>query len=564
MSFTCHRVLRALAASAFAAMLAACAAQDRAAGQVAQIHLVALNDFHGNLEASTYRYTSAQDHAQHTIKAGGIDTLAAALQAWRKEDGQLLLVGAGDLIGASPPLSSMWADEPSIEALNGLGLRVSSVGNHEFDPGRAELLRQQNGGCESPRPDKACRFEKTFGGAQFAYLAANVIDKAGGKPILPAYRIEQVHGVKIAFIGVVLKDTASMVVPSGVAGLAFIDEADAVNAALPALRAQGIHAFVVLIHQGGFTDEAPEQPGCQHLQGPIVDVVKRLDPEIRLVVSGHTHTGYTCKVDGRLVTQADMGGHLLTRIRLDIDMQSDAVRDVSAKNVVMLPGSYPSDEAMQAYLQQVRRRGAAQLARPVARLGAAPVTRQPNRAGETAFGDLMADSMLAATRAQGAQIAFINSSSLREDLETDADRVVSEGQVRAALPFGNTLVMMNLNGAQLRQLLEEQGQGAAHSGPLQVSQGLSYRWNQGAPSGSRASDVRLDGAAIEDGKAYRITVNNFIAQGGDHFTMFTKGSERADTGIVDVDALKRYLADCDARGRPAGAAEPAARIIQRQ
>ncbi|MBV8634837.1 MAG: bifunctional metallophosphatase/5'-nucleotidase [Burkholderiaceae bacterium] len=558
MSFACHRILCRLTLTTIAAVLTACATPNT----TTQVHLVALNDFHGNLEASTYRYTGA-DHVQHTVKAGGVETLAAALHAWRKEDGQLLLVGAGDLVGASPPLSSMWADEPSIEALNGLGLRVSSVGNHEFDPGRVELLRQQNGGCASPRPDKACQFEKTFTGAHFSYLAANVIDKASGKPILPAYDIEQAHGVKIAFIGAVLKDTASIVTPGGVEGLEFIDEADAINGALPALRAQGIHAFVVLIHQGGHTDETPEQPDCRHLQGPLVDVIKRLDPEIKLVVSGHSHTGYTCRVDGRLVTQGDMGGHLLTRIQLDVDTQSGSVREVSAKNVVMLPDTYPPDEAMQVYLQRVRARSAVQLARPVAHLGSAAVTRLPSRTGESAFGDLVADSMLAATRAQGAQIAFVNSGGLRQDLEPGPDRVISEGQVRAALPFANTLVVMNLSGAQLRQLLEEQGQGAAHGGPLQVSQGLSYRWNQQAPSGSRASDIRLDGAALEDGKVYRITVNNFMAQGGDHFSIFTQGSEQIDTGIVDVDALKRYLADCDAKGQPAGAAEPAARIMHR-
>ena len=560
MSFVCHGTWRVLAALAGAALLTACATP----GNVVDVHLVALNDFHGNLEASTFRYASFDDHEKHVVKAGGVDTLAAALNEWRREDGQLLLVGAGDLVGASPPLSSMWADEPSIEALNGLGLRVSSVGNHEFDAGRVELLRQQNGGCDSPRPGKACRFEKPFVGAHFTYLAANVIDKASGKPILPAYRIEQAHGVKIAFIGAVLKDTVSMVTPDGIAGLEFIDEADAINGVLPELRAQGVHAFVVLIHQGGHTDEAPDLPDCQHLQGPIVDVVKRLDPEIRLVVSGHTHTGYTCRVDGRVVTQADMGGHLLTRIRLSVDTQTDTVLDVAAKNAVMLPDSYPPDAAMQVYLERVQRRSAAELARPVAHLGTALVTRQINAAGESAFGDLVADSMLFATRGNGAQIAFINSGGLREDLEADSAGVVNEAQVRAALPFGNTLVTMSFSGAQLRELLDGQGRGAAHAGPLQVSQGLSYRWDEGAPSGSRVRDLRLGGVPVEDGKTYRVTVNNFLAQGGDHFAMFTKGGERVDSGVNDVEALKRYLADCDAKGMPAGAAQPGARIVGKQ
>lgn len=558
MSSLCHRIARMLAPLA-AALLGACATH----GQMAEVHLVALNDFHGHLEASTYTYTGA-DQVKHTVKAGGAEAMAAALQTWRKEDGELLVVGAGDLVGAAPPISSMWADEPSIEALSRLGLRVSSVGNHEFDPGLAELLRQQHGGCASPRPDKACRFDLSFGGARFNYLAANVIDKVSGKPVLPAYRIEEAHGVKIAFIGAVLKDTVSMVPPAGIAGIEFTDEAQAVNRLLPALRAQGVHAFVLLIHQGGFTDESPEEADCTHLQGAIVDVVKRLDPEIRLVVSGHTHTGYSCKVDGHVVTQADMGGHLLTRIRLDIDRTNDTVRSVTANNVVILPDSYPPDTSMQNYLTRVKEKSAAELARPVAHIGADAVKRTPNAAGESAMGDLVADSMLFATQNQGVQIAFINAGGLREDIEAGPERVVREGQARTVLPFGNTLITMSLSGAQLKTLLDEQGRGAAHDGPLQVSSALSYRWDQDAPSGSRVTDLRVGGVPIEDGKSYRVVVNNFLAGGGDHFTTFIQGAERIDTGIADVDALKRYLADCDAKGQPAGRAQPAERIVRKQ
>src|SRR5471032_2677608 len=375
---------RLAAASAIAALaLAACATPHR--DGVTDIHLVAINDFHGNLEASSFTYTG-RDKQEHTIVAGGIDALGAALQAWRKEDDQLLLVGAGDLVGGSPAISSMWADEPTIGAMNRLGLRVSSVGNHEFDGGRQELLRQQKGGCASTRPEKACKLEPTFGGAQFSYLAANVIDMVTNKPFLPAYSIQEVHGVKIAFIGAVLKDTADMSLASGIAGLRFADEADSINRVLPELRQQGVNVFVVLIHQGGRTVDQFDQPDCEHLTGDIVDIVKRLDPAIRLVISGHSHKGDLCKVDGRFLTQSEKEGHLLGRITLSVDNASNAVRDISVRNVIMTPGEYPPAPELDAYLKTVRARSDAVLARPIAHLAVVKVKRGKDLPIESALG----------------------------------------------------------------------------------------------------------------------------------------------------------------------------------
>ncbi|HAT29400.1 MAG TPA: bifunctional metallophosphatase/5'-nucleotidase, partial [Janthinobacterium sp.] len=369
-------------ATALALLLCACATPPAAP---VDIHLVGMNDFHGNLERSKFTFTSIAERKERSIEAGGIDTLAAALQAWRGEDGELVLVGAGDLVGASPAMSAMWADEPSITAMDLLGLSASAVGNHEFDQGRQELLRKQNGGCVSPRPDKACKFTPDFAGARFHYLAANVRAQAGGQPLLPAYRIVTAHGIKVGIIGAVLKDIAPVALASGIAGLDFGDEADAINAVLPQLRAQGVGVFVVLIHQGGHTSDYFDEPDCSHLQGPIVDVVKRLDPAIRLIVSGHTHKGYTCRVDGRVVTEADMGGHVLSRITLRVDPASNSVREVSARNIVMTPGAYPADPKADAFLAQVRGRSVAVLGRPVARIAAASVARKHAETGESAL-----------------------------------------------------------------------------------------------------------------------------------------------------------------------------------
>ncbi|TYQ17203.1 UNVERIFIED_ORG: 5'-nucleotidase [Zoogloea ramigera] len=570
MNLSLRPVAAIVLAASLAASLSACSTRlpapsaapvsaSVATSKLVQIELVTLNDFHGNLEPSKYVWDSANGGGTRTIEAGGIDTIGAALQAWRREDPQLLLVGAGDLVGASPAISSMWADEPTIGAMNLLGLRASSVGNHEFDAGRVELLRQQMGGCKSPRADKACKYEPDFGGAKFSYLAANVIDTATRKPVLPAYKIETAHGVKVAFIGTVLKSTAEAALASGIAGLEFIDEADAINRQLPELRAQGVGVFVVLVHQGGSTVEKFDQPDCSKLTGPVVDIVKRLDPAVRLVVSGHSHKGYLCQVDGRTVTQSDTGGHVLGRIALTVDTQTNTLKDIRARQEVMVPGKWPKDAQLAAYLETARARSAALLAQPVARLAVPSVVRKRADSGESALGDLVADSVLQAGRPFGVQIGFMNNGGMRQDLDTDNGRA-SVGQTRMVLPFGNTLVVMNLKGWQIFDLLEQQWSGGREDirGLLQVSEGFTYQWDARRGDGSKVvpGSAKLNGKPLEREASYRVMVNNFLAEGGDGFPMFANGRNRTDTGIRDIDALNDYLVKREQAGKPAGAAQP--------
>ena len=543
------------------------ATSTTAPAHLVQVELVTLNDFHGNLEPSKYVWDSVNGGGARTIEAGGIDTIGAALQAWRRDDPQLLLVGAGDLVGASPAISSMWADEPTIVAMNMLGLRASSVGNHEFDAGRVELLRQQGGGCKSPRADKACKYEPSFGGAKFLYLAANVIDTATRKPVLPAYKIETAHGVKIAFIGTVLQGTAESALASGIAGLEFIDEADAINRQLPELRRQGVGVFVALVHQGGTTVEKFDQPDCSKLTGPVTDIVKRLDPAVRLVVSGHSHKGYMCQVDGRTVTQSDMGGHVLGRIALTVGTTTNTLKSIRARQEVMVPGKWPKDPQLAAYLETARARSAALLAQPVARLAVASVVRTRNDSGESALGDLVADSVLQAGRPFGVQIGFMNNGGMRQDLDTDNDRA-NVGQTRMVLPFGNTLVVMNLKGWQILDLLEEQWSGGREEtrGLLQVSDGFTYRWDARRGDGSKVvpGSARLNGKPIERETTYRVMVNNFLAEGGDGFPTFANGRNRSNTGIRDIDAFNDYLVKREQSGKPAGAAQPQQRYQRLQ
>ena len=549
-----------LSCLALALVLAGCATAPSAP---VTINIVAINDFHGNLEPSRYVPVNADGSKAQAIRAGGAENLAAALQAWRKEDKDLLFVSAGDLVGASPAMSSLWADEPTIEAMNMLNLRVSAVGNHEFDAGRKELLRQQNGGCDSPRPAKACQMSRDYRGAKFTYLAGNVVDSATGKPFIPAFRIEEVKGIKVGLVGVVLQDTRSVVMASGIAGLRFEDEAEAINRAIPQMRAQGADVIVALVHQGGRTVEHPLRAGCGKLEGDIVGIVRKLDPAVRLVISAHTHEGYLCTVEGRTVTQGASFGHLATRIALTVQKGAGVPSDVKVENVVMKAGDYPADEKMAAFVAKVKESSRAALMRPVARLASAPVLRKQNEAGEAPLGNLIADAVLAATRNVGARIGFMNEGGIRKDLEAGEGNVAAFGQAQAVLPFGNTLVVMDLTGAQIRRILENQWkEGSSNGSMLQVSQGFSYRWDEKKPVGSRVLGMTLDGQPIEEGKAYRVVANNFLAEGGDNFPDFAKGTNRLETGMLDLDAFTEYLRASEGQGASLAPAAP--RIIKVQ
>jgi 5'-nucleotidase len=553
-----------VSSAALALLLAGCAAPASHPTAPVEINLVALNDFHGNLEPTRYTYTPPGAKEPVTIQAGGIDLIGGAMQAFRQEDKDTLLVAAGDLIGASPALSGLFADEPTLAAMDRIGLRASSLGNHEFDPGKKELLRQQHGGCDSPRPDKACRYDQGFKGARYTYLAANVTDTETGKTLVPAWRVVDVKGVKVGLVGAVLKGVPSVVTSSGVRGLAFGDEADAINAQLPAMRAAGATVFIVLIHEGGHTGEPFDKVYCDGLEGPIVGIVKRLDPSIRLVISGHSHKGYLCKVDGRVVTQGDAYGHLLSRIKMKVDPVSGKVEDIDVRNVVMAPGAFTPDPQLGAWLKDVRARSQAVLDKEVARIAAPLVTRKQDDAGQSVLGGVVADAALAATRREGAQIGFVNPGGMRNDLQSGSGGAVTFGQAQAVSPFNNTLVVMDLTGAQLRTLLEQQWDRKEGSTTLGASRNLAYQWDSTRPKGSRIvpGSLKIDGKAVEDKATYRIVANNFLAEGGDGFPMFAQGANRKDTGIADLDSLIAFLKQHPETGAASAAAQAPIRKLR--
>lgn len=527
-----------LIAALAASLLAGCATRPT---EPVTVKILAINDFHGNLKPSAggIRIKDPADTSKTvTVQAGGAEHLATAVQQLRAQNPNHIFVAAGDLIGASPLLSALFKDEPTIEALGLMGLEVTAVGNHEFDKGASELLRMQNGGCTGT---DSCKGPQPFKGASFKYLAASTIVDKTGQPLLPAYHVKRFQGIPVAFIGLTLKETPTIVVPAGVAGLTFRDEAETVNALVPELKRQGIEAIVVLIHEGGVP--SGDYNECPGISGPIVDIVKKLDKAVDLVVSGHTHRAYNCRIDGRLVTSGDKYGTIVTQIDLVLDPKTGDVTRAQADNVIVRTTSFAKDPRQTELIAAYEKLAVPLARRPVGRIGAA-LPQSTNPAGESPLGQVIADAQLAATKDAGAQLALMNPGGIRAPLQMPADGVVTYGDIFSVQPFYNNLVTMTLTGAQLVQVLEQQwaGQPLASGRVMQVSKGFSYSWDAARPVGQRVvpGSLRLNGQPITATQKLRVTVNGFLAGGGDNFTLLKQGGEPR-TGMMDVDALEAYL-----------------------
>jgi 5'-nucleotidase len=546
--------MRCLPVLLAAALLAACGSTPPRAPAPVEVKILAINDFHGNLRPPQggIRIRDPQDPGKTVnVPAGGAEHLATALRELRARNPNHVFVAAGDLVGATPLLSALFHDEPTIESLSLMGLDVAAVGNHEFDHGRDELLRLQRGGCH---PRDGCQGPAPFAGARFQYLAASTFDTRTGRTILPPYVVRRFQGIPVAFIGLTLKGTPEIVMPSGVAGLEFRDEVQTVNALVPELRREGIEAIVVLIHEGGIpTGDVDECPG---ISGPIVDIVRRFDKAVDVVVSGHTHRAYNCRIDGRLVTSADKYGTLLSEIDVVLDAASGDVREARARNLIVRTETYAKDPAQSQLIAAYEER-AAPLARRVVGRVAAPLSRDESPAGESAIGQLVADAQLAATADAGAQIALMNPGGLRAALAGGPQGEVRYEDLFAVQPFYNNLVTLTLTGAQLQQALEQQWLKQARPRILQVSRGFSYAWRAGAPVGARVvpGSLALDGTPIAPDRRLRVTVNSFLASGGDSFGVFREHGRELRTGMMDIEAFERHVS---ALGTVAPA--PAARI----
>jgi 5'-nucleotidase len=475
---------------------------------------------------------------------GGVEYLATHLKQLEATNPNTLVVSAGDLIGASPLLSGLFHDEPTIESANLFGLDFNAVGNHEFDEGVTELLRMQEGGCH---PADGCQDGTPFLGADFQFLAANVAWKDGSGTIFPPYKVVEFDGIKMALIGMTLEGTPSIVTPSGIQDVDFHDEAKTVNALVPELRRKGIKTIVVLVHEGGFPSAFDNT--CPGISGPIVDIVNRTSNQVDLFVTGHTHQAYNCVIDGRPVTSAYQFGGMVSDIDMEVSRATGNPVAIKVNNI-LVTRDVPADSA-QTQLIARWNTFAAEFANRVVGSITADILRANNAAGESALGDRIADAQLWATsEVQGAQIAFMNPGGIRADLiyanqtAGEAPGEVTFGEVFAVQPFQNTLVTMNLTGEQIDTLLEQQfdNPSPGSNRVLQVPEGFSYTWDALAPTGSKVdpATIQLNGTPIDPAGTYRITVNSFLADGGDNFAVLRNGTDRF-SGSVDSEAFADYV-----------------------
>jgi 5'-nucleotidase len=564
----------------FAAVVLAGVVQPLPASELVAVRLIAFNDLHGHLEpgGNVLPVPDPRDPTQQSmLPTGGAAYLAGAVRRLRAEQPASVLVSSGDLIGASPLVSALFRDEPTIEVMNALGLDLNAAGNHEFDHGVAELRRQVAGGCATePRgvASTCAGVTRTYAGARFPFVAANVEDAAGA-PLFPPFVVKHVGGIRVGFIGAVTRSTPAIVMPDGIRGWRFTAEAAAINRQAQQLRAQGVNAIVAVVHEGGDADGGFD--GCDNPRGAIFEIVRALDPAVDVVLSAHTHRAYNCRIDGRVVIQGASFGRLLSVIDLQVDRASGAVdrSRTRARNLPVANGlgadptlnrawpPYPADGEIAAIVAHYRHRVAPVADRPVGRI-AETFERWPADQGDSPAGRLIADAHLAATRGNGAQVAFTNTGGIRSNLRPRADGgTVTYGDVFTMQPFGNALVTMTLTGAQLKALLESQWRGAsARPQFLQPSSSLAYVWRADAPAGARvvADSLRIDGRPWRADASYRVTVNSFLAAGGDRFRIFQDGAEPTG-GPLDVDALAQYLAKASAKAPLA--VDQRARIVRR-
>lgn len=517
--------------------------------------LLSINDFHGQLEPST----SSSSGTIEGTPAGGAAYLATHLRHMRSsaraEGRKPITVAAGDLIGATPLISAAFHDEPTIEAMNRMRLKVASVGNHEFDEGWRELRRMQNGGCikdgAGADNQNSCpngRFE----GADFQYLSANVIRNKTGRTVLPAVKVIRSHKVPVAFIGMTLQDTPNIVTASGVRGLRFTDEVRTANRIAKKLYRSGIKSIVVLLHEGGFPTGGYDE--CEGMSGPILDINAGLSSRIDMVLTGHTHQAYNCTLSDprgnpRLVTSAASLGRLVTKIDFTVDRRTgDIDRDYAEATNVIVTRTVEANAGMAKLIDTYL-----QLVAPIANevigtlTGTSVVSRTADSDGESPLGNLIADAQRADSSllAGGAapEIAIMNPGGIRSDLVANPDGTVTYGAAFTTQPFNNYDVAMDLTGAQILELLEEQWSGANAGSPrvLQVS-GLTYSYSLSAPAGAKvdASTVQVNGAPLNAASTYRVVANSFLAGGGDGFATFLDATNKY-VGGLDIDALADYL-----------------------
>lgn len=498
------------------------------------IDLLAINDFHGRLEASG--------------ASGGAAVLAGAVDQFRAKNPNTVFVSGGDNIGASTFTSFIQKDKPTLDALNAMKLDVSSLGNHEFDQGVSDIEN------------------RVIPTATFPYLAANVFDKGTDTPTFQQYSVKDVGGIKVGFIGAVTNELPSLVTPAGIAGIDVRDVTASVNKVAEQLRdgdpSNGeSDVTVLLVHEGAATPALADSTN----DSAFGKIVNGANADVDAIVSAHTHQAYTHEIAipgtdrTRPVIQSGQYGEKLGHIALTVDPQTKKIQSFSSELLPLNDAAgkplYPADPAVAAIVAD-----AVAVAKQLGSVSVGQITgdfnraRQTdgseNRSGESTLGNFVADVQLWAAKDAGAEIALMNPGGLRADLKFassgagDPDGNVTYQEAASVQPFANTLVTETLTGAQLKQVLEEQWQPAAASRPflkLGASKGLSYTYDPTAAAGSHITHVYVNGVEVKDGDSHKVVVNSFLASGGDNFTTLGQGSGKADSGKVDLQSMVDYF-----------------------
>lgn len=483
--------------------------QPAANNRFIQVQLLGINDLHGQINVT--RNVGGKP-------AGRADYLAAYLKQREAENKNTLLLQAGDMVGASPPASALLQDEPTIEILNKLNFDIGTIGNHEFDEGVKELLRLINGGTHAETGN--------FAGANFPWVVANVVDDKTGETILPPYKILKVNGMDIGFIGVVTTETPTIVVPSGVEGLTFTDEVEAINRNVEQLKKQGVRSIVVLAHNPGSSGINGENP-----TGMLVDMANKVDDEVDIIFGGHNHAYMNATIDNKLIVQSYSYGTAFSDVDIEIDPKTKDIVSKRAEIITTFQEGIKPDPEIAKMVANYEEK-----VEPIVNrvIGSTSVnlTALRNDNGESVLGDLIADAQRHALKTD---IAFMNPGGIRADINTGD---ITWGEIYTVQPFNNDMVKMTMTGQQIRDVLNQQW--GTKTTMLQIS-GITYTWDENAPIGGKVVNIQLpDGSQLDPNKTYSVAANIFLAGGGDGFTVFTKAQNK-EIGPVDLDVLIDFI-----------------------
>ncbi|MCM2466621.1 bifunctional metallophosphatase/5'-nucleotidase [Methanoculleus oceani] len=499
------------------------------------VKILAVNDFHGQLPAG---------QNLDGEPAGSAPVLASYLECAMADAGEATTFIAlpGDVVGASPPESGLLLDEPTLLFFNSLAddcpEMIATFGNHEFDRGTDELLRMVRGGNGATT---ITHLADPYPGAEAEYISSNVAWKTNGTLLSAPYTIRDVNGVGIAFIGADTTETPSIQKPANIELVAFENETESINRYVPEIQQQGVHAIVVLLHEGGSQDpyDGPTREGG-NVTGRVAVIVAGLDADVDVVLSGHTHAftnAYLENAGGKpvLVTQAYSYSRAFADVDLVIDPVTGEVTHKSARIVPAYsdrpPGTSPDPEA--SLLLELSEEAVGPLTNRLVAVASADITREETGAGESALGNLVADGQRAA---MNTDIAFITTGSLRADI---AGGNVTWGDLYSVQPFSATVLSMTITGDGIRDVLEQQWETPLPPHNLAVS-GLVYTFDDERPAGSKITEIRVKGVPLDPNAEYRAAMVDFLATGGDGYTAFTKGTN-AVNGPFDVDALVAYM-----------------------